>query len=294
LVAASQAQGQDQAAQARAAASFRAREWPAAAEAYAKIVAETPNNPTVRYRLGISLLRLGKPDEAVSQLRSAEKLGFPAPQTAFALGKAYARLGQRDQAFRELARATGAGFVGAAVPIPDDPDLAFIKDDGRYQEFLTAVDRNLKPCRYDSRYREFDYWVGEWDVRPNGQPDNPPASNVVTVEHEGCVIHEHWSAPGSTGQSFNMFDRSYGKWRQTWVDNTGSQHDYWGNLEKGNLTFEAELPPLPGETKRRHTRLTFFRIAPDTVRQLSESTGDGGKSWQVNYDLIYVRRNTSR
>lgn len=149
------------------------------------------------------------------------------------------------------------------------------------------------PCRNDPRYRAFDYWIGEWDVRPNGAPPTSPASeNIVTLEHDGCVVVEHWTGGGGfTGSSFNLFDRKSGKWYQTWVDARGGLQEYSGNPDdKGNLVYLAELAPPPGVAARVPTRLTFFKLSADQVRQLHEQSVDQGKTWTVNYDLIYTRR----
>jgi hypothetical protein len=130
-------------------------------------------------------------------------------------------------------------------------------------------------------------------VRPNGAPESQaPASNVITKEHEGCVIHESWTAPASNGQSVNIYDISRDHWYQTWVDNSGGLHEYKGGLEGPNMVYFADLAPSPGQTGRVPTRLTFFNQGKDQVRQLSESTADGGKTWTVNYDLIYTRRSS--
>jgi hypothetical protein len=48
------------------------------------------------------------------------------------------------------------------------------------------------------------------------------------------------------------------------------------------MTFTGELPPLRGQTARRQTRLTFFKLGPDKVRQLSE---DGGGRQDVAGEL---------
>ena len=56
------------------------------------------------------------------------------------------------------------------------------------------------------------------------------------------------------------------------------------------MVFTGSIPPTRGQRERRQVRLTFFRIDPNTVRQFSEVTADGGTTWQVNYDLIYTRR----
>jgi len=152
------------------------------------------------------------------------------------------------------------------------------------------MDRNARPCEYDPKYKEFDFWIGEWDVRGAGAPANaPPSSNVITKVHSGCVILESYTAPGFTGQSVNIYDRSRGQWHQTWVDSSGALHEYWGERKDGKMVFEGSLPPPPGQTARQQTRMTFFNVAPDKVRQLSETTTDGGKTWRTGYDFIYTR-----
>jgi ketosteroid isomerase-like protein len=113
----------------------------------------------------------------------------------------------------------------------------------------------------------------------------------VTLEENGCVVMEHWNAPGgSRGQSFNIYDRSIGMWRQTWVDASGGQHDYRGNLKDGNMAFVGDVPVPNGQRGRVPVRLTFFKIGSDSVRQFSEISTDSGKTWRTNYDLTYVRR----
>jgi hypothetical protein len=54
--------------------------------------------------------------------------------------------------------------------------------------------------------------------------------------------------------------------------------DYWTD----------DLPQPNGPSMRRH--LQFFNLAPDTVRQFSQRSTDGGKTWTVEYDFTYHRR----
>jgi hypothetical protein len=124
-----------------------------------------------------------------------------------------------------------------------------------------------------AEHRQFDFWVGDWDVVPNGKPAAPgqkPSRNTIVKSHGGCVLVENWDAGTQTGQSFNIYDRSRGQWHQTWVDSNGGLHDYWGEL------------------LRMRVRLTFFDLGDGKVRQLSERLESGG--WAVNYDLLYTRR----
>jgi hypothetical protein len=149
-------------------------------------------------------------------------------------------------------------------------------------------------------HRQFDFWVGEWDVVPNpatplpGTPPaaSQPASNVVIKAHKECVVIENWDdRRGGTGQSFNIYDRVRKQWHQTWVDSNGGLHEYWGELKDANMVFigSVPLPPASRFQGRRTIRLTFTPIGSDKVRQFSESLNVDG-TWSPNYDLIYTRR----
>lgn len=153
-----------------------------------------------------------------------------------------------------------------------------------------------------SEHRQFDFWVGEWDVVPNPAtrpanappppPGRKPARNRIEKAHKGCVLVENWDdGVGGTGQSFNIYDRSRKQWHQTWVDSNGGLHEYWGEVKDGNMVFMGQVPTPPGATVagRSTVRLTFFPLGPDKVRQFSEGLRPDG-TWSVNYDLIYTRR----
>jgi uncharacterized protein DUF1579 len=154
-------------------------------------------------------------------------------------------------------------------------------------------------------HRQFDFWVGEWDVVPNPetrpanappQAGRKPATNIIEKAHRDCVIVENWDdGLGGTGQSFNVYDRVKQRWQQTWVDSNGGLHEYWGELRDGNMVYigEVPLPPASRFQGRRTIRLTFFPLGADKVRQFSESLNVDG-TWSVNYDLIYTRRAKSK
>lgn len=145
-------------------------------------------------------------------------------------------------------------------------------------------------------HRQFDFWIGAWDVRPSGTPESAPTplGNVIRLEDGGCVVTEHWTTPRMSGRSLNIYDRTRGQWHQTWVDSTGGLHEYWGSLDAaGNMVYRGSTPTDAGNT-RRSVRLTFFNLGPDKarparVRQFSEVLGSDGR-WTTDYDLIYVRR----
>ncbi|HKW74816.1 MAG TPA: hypothetical protein VJN64_04765 [Terriglobales bacterium] len=54
------------------------------------------------------------------------------------------------------------------------------------------------------------------------------------------------------------------------------------------MRYIAEAGPQNGPQLSR--RMTFSKLAPGKVRQLGETSNDGGKTWSVAYDLIYVNK----
>lgn len=138
-----------------------------------------------------------------------------------------------------------------------------------------------KPRRCDGpEYRQFDFWIGDWDVRDAKGAGQ--GQNRITREYDGCVLQEHWSAPGETGSSFNLYDFRSKKWHQTWVDNHGTLLLLDGGLEKdGSMLLQS-----PGGSQR----IRYSRLPDGRVRQLWEVSADAGKSWKVQFDGYYSKK----
>lgn len=114
-------------------------------------------------------------------------------------------------------------------------------------------------------------------------------TNSVTLEESGCNVHEHWTgSKGGTGQSFNFYDRSDGKWHQLWIDNSGMVLRLSGSYADGTMSYTGVTMRRNG-TKVLH-RLSFINNANGTVRQFWESSADDGKTWSVAFEGIYVSR----
>lgn len=150
----------------------------------------------------------------------------------------------------------------------------------------TATPRQT-PCRSRPEYRQFDFWVGEWDVQnPQGQP---AGTNSVQLILGDCVLLENWTgARGGQGKSFNVYNAATGKWQQTWVDNSGNVLELAGEYRDGQMRFTGETPGRGGA--KTLERLTFTRISADRVRQFWEQSADGGKTWTVAFDGTYIRK----
>jgi len=148
-----------------------------------------------------------------------------------------------------------------------------------------------RPCVAAPEHRAFDFWVGEWDVRPADHPERPPSHSRIERIEDGCVIYEQYTTPqGYSGRSFNAYHPEKREWQQFWVDNAGGIHHYRGQAKDGNLYYEAASVALPGEGAPVRLKMTFFNLGKDKVRQFFEKSADGGKTWSKLWDLIYTRR----
>jgi len=60
-----------------------------------------------------------------------------------------------------------------------------------------------------SPYRDFDFWIGHWDVYdPDG---NFAGENLISVREGGCLLLEEWTgSQGGSGTSMNFYDPAAG------------------------------------------------------------------------------------
>ena len=146
-----------------------------------------------------------------------------------------------------------------------------------------------KPCGAKPEYRQFDFWIGEWDVEAGGKP---AGTNSVRLILGDCVIFENWKgAGGMTGKSFNIYNAAIGKWQQTWVDSSGNALEFYGEFKDGAMRLVGEKPGPNGA--KIINKLTFFPLEGGRVRQLWESSQDGGKTWTTVFDGLYIRKKTA-
>ena len=268
-----------------AAKLFQAQKWAEAATALEAVTRAEPDNSRAWYYLGMSLLSMNKSEQAVDALRRAEAIAHN-PIVMYNLACAYVRAGNKDAAFEWLGKAIQTGTI-QTQQLNADTDLTSLREDARFKELLDQAQRITKPCAFSQKSREFDFWVGEWDVQtPQGQP---AGTNNVQLIFGDCVVFENWKGRGGfSGKSFNFYNSGTGKWQQVWVDDRGSVLQLFGEYKDGAMRYQGETPG-PDGTKTLE-RLTFTKMAEGRVHQFWEQSRDGGKTWAVAFDGIYVRK----
>lgn len=263
---------------------YQAADWAKAAAEYEKIVAIEPKNPNANYRLGLTLLNLNKNTEAQKHLDIAFTTS-PNPVFALALARSYARANNKAKAFETIEKSTTVGGI-APETLTSEKDFAAWKDDPQFKELLRKSDLAVNPCKASPEFRQFDFWIGEWDVKnPQGVPSGSSSIQLILGQ---CTIFENWSGGGgSNGKSFNIYDTNDKKWHQTYVDDKGTFAHYIGGLVDGKMVVVADTI-LAG--KKTLAKMTFTKLDNGDVRQFGENSTDDGKTWVTSFDLIYSRK----
>lgn len=132
-------------------------------------------------------------------------------------------------------------------------------------------------------HRQFDFWVGRWDVYPAGT-EKLIAHSLIEKLYGGCAVRENWMPLGGTGGgSLNTYDPATKRWRQTWVDSSNAHVDFFGGLNDGAMIIAGHW----GGGPESMTRMTYSRQPEGAVRQFGEISADNGKTWKPSFDFIY-------
>jgi len=147
--------------------------------------------------------------------------------------------------------------------------------------------RSPEPARCSApEYRQFDFWLGDWDVSDVG--DSKPTMHIkIEKILDGCVLKETYEdVSGSHGQSFNIYDASRKVWHQTWVTNRGVLLVLEGGMENGRMVFRATETTKDGPVLWR----AFWIPQGAEVRETAETSSDNGKTWKPKFDIIFRKR----
>ncbi len=274
---------------AEAASAYDAKNWSEAVTLYSQVVATAPN-PRAWYRLGVSLNKTGEKDKAIEAFEKGRALGLPPQFAEYGIATVFASKRDKDRAFEHLEKAAQNG-LSQPDQLSTDTDLAELKSDARFTKILEMVTHNQKPCAYAAENRQFDFWLGEWSV-VTSKGETAAGDSRIELILEDCVVQENWTSAGNigySGKSYNIYNAAQKRWEQYWVDNAGGNIFFYGGLKDGAMDYWTdEIPQPDGKKLKRH--LQFIKLGPDKVRQFSQGSNDGGKTWFVEYDFTYNRK----
>ena len=149
------------------------------------------------------------------------------------------------------------------------------------------------PCS-NPVYRQFDFWVGEWEAFDNN--GKKVGDSKISVILDSCIILEEWTSASIqqglryAGKSFNTYNAATKQWQQTWVDNAGGTNEYLqGKFENNQIIYSSQPFNFNKDTMAIR-KMTFTNLGPNKLRQHGEISKDNGVTWSTEYDLEYRRK----
>jgi hypothetical protein len=151
----------------------------------------------------------------------------------------------------------------------------------------TAKPQRLVSCA-DPAYRQFDFWVGDWDVFEVERPTVIVAHARVELILNACVLHEIYEGvDGHKGESFSIYDVTRHTWHQSWVNDSGYLLTIEGRLGDKAMVLEG-IDHLP-DGKLRQVRGEWSSTGRGGAHEVAWRSTDGGVTWIPWFDLLFRR-----
>ena len=195
----------------------------------------------------------------------------------------------RKKIFAGIVFALWGALAGAASTVQED--AAKDSESGAATSSATSgTVQQANPCQSRSTFHEFDFWIGDWEVR---LADGTLAGhNSITAEEGHCVLVEKWrGARGGTGSSINYYDDAAGEWVQTWTAAGGSQIFIRGGLTDEGMLLIGTIHNV-GSSETLPFRGLWTLLEDGRVRQFFEQSNDGGETWTPWFEGFYSRTGT--
>ena len=267
---------------------FFAQNWKAAKLIYESVLSDTSRNGIGWNRLGFCNYQEGNYGAALKNYQKSlnTKPSPPVLATVWSrIAKIQSIKNEKQFALMALDSAFKNGYSNFGE-LDTLTDFKSIRNEQKFKDLRAKVYVIAMPCMADPHAREFDFWVGDWDVYQTGT-SNLVGHNLIQIIADGCGLLENWTNLGNrTGKSINFIDAN-NKWKQSWVGG-GNQEFVNGEYKEGAMRFTFETTTAQGA--KSIGRFIFFNEKPGQVRQFNETSSDGGKTWVTSYDFTYLKK----
>lgn len=150
----------------------------------------------------------------------------------------------------------------------------------------TPARPDIPPCTVNTESRQFDFWLGEWDVTYPGAVK--PSSSKVYLDLDQCMLVESWDGgKGHKGKNMFAYSPDDKHWHGMFADNEGRVHVFEGTVVSG--VAELQGPSRNEDGKVVLNRIRVTRLSADKVAQTWEKSSDSGATWTIAFRGEYSR-----
>lgn len=191
-----------------------------------------------------------------------------------------------------LLMAFSMSACGRSDPPPDQIAPAAAADDSSQAasaEAVVSATDQAACATAQSPYRDFDFWIGSWDVYDVTSNDLV-GSNTISRLAGGCLLLEQWRGVlGNTGTSMNFHDPLQGAWRQVW-QSEGVFIDYQGELDDDGVMRLQGTISYHKTGKTAPFRGSWQLQQDGSVLQILQQYHAETSQWSGWFSGIYRRR----
>lgn len=272
----------------RADSLFLANSFQMAANEYHAFLQTDSANHVAWLRMGLSLERAGKRDDAIAAYTRAATSAAQRTAAEMGLTRIFAQQpGKTQIALEHLKRLALLGVDPALLD--QAPALATLRGTPEFADIRKLAEEARFPCR---NVHTFDFWAGDFDASQwRDQSGKSGGQLHNTRDYDGCVFVERWSplpGRGPAGMSFAFYDAIRHVWRFIWNDDGNGSVEFEGDYRDGAMRFEARVTNPDGTTFL--ARNVLQSVSPDTIRHTFSMSEDEGKTWTVQADDRFARR----
>ncbi|MGD2034798.1 MAG: hypothetical protein PVF73_07070 [Bacteroidales bacterium] len=139
-----------------------------------------------------------------------------------------------------------------------------------------------------SRYHQFDFWLGHWDVYKFGTDTLAGESRIESIIDSVGLLENYWAENSNyTGKSLNKYNPAKDRWEQYWIDNSGFTLYLSGGIADQKMVLDDVEN---GDPEKGLNRIVWEKLGDNRVRQTWSISKDNGKTWTVVFDGEYKRR----
>jgi hypothetical protein len=139
------------------------------------------------------------------------------------------------------------------------------------------------------QYRQFDFWLGEWDLV--GNDGKKSSEDKVVSILGGCAIQENWTGVKSgQGLSLSAYDPATKHWHQTLMDDSGAVLKLEGEFADGKMILVGQRPSQKEKGVTITHRIAWNLMPDHRVHQFWEASTTGGRTWKPVFEGTYGPR----
>ncbi len=137
----------------------------------------------------------------------------------------------------------------------------------------------------DYKFKEFNFWVGQWNVYKHGTDTLVGKSKIEKIIDDKAIKETYHSTTSKyKGTSLNKYNPGTDQWEQFWVDNSGLTLFIQGNFMDGKMILQNSISNEKGTLSNK---ISWHKNNNNTVRQTWSQSTDQGKTWKVIFDGDY-------